>query len=59
MIKYPLENLLIQNLMKMWKEYMPDVDSKISCSKSRYENDISTSGYVKENDGLGTLHIIF
>lgn len=53
--KLSIREFIDTELNELWKEYMPDVDSKISCSKSRYENDISTSGYVKENDELGNF----
>ena len=53
--KISIREFIDTELNELWKEYMPDVDSKISCSKSRYENDISTSGYVKENDELGNF----
>lgn len=53
--KLSIREFIDTELNELWKEYMPDVDSKISCSKGIYENDISTSGYVKENVELGNF----
>ena len=50
--KLSLKGFIDEELHDLWKEYLPDVDAKISCSKDIYENDISTSGYVKENPEL-------
>ena len=47
--KLSLKGLIDTELHDIWGEYLSYADSKISCSKDIYENDISTSGYVKDN----------
>ena len=45
--KLSLKGLIDTELHGIWNAYLCYADSKISCSKDIYENDISTSGYVK------------
>ena len=47
--KLSLKGLIDTELHAIWAEVLRDADSKISYSKDIYENDISTSGYVKDD----------
>ena len=47
--KLSIRGMIDTELHAIWTEVLSDADSKISYSKDIYENDISTSGYVKDD----------